>query len=251
MSNELKNEEAAENKGEKKSKKWLIGLLIAALILLWVAPPLAAELYLRDNIGNLMKADTPDEVKLDTNTFKLLTGSFDELKVKGSNLRIGNLDIDNYELVASSGRVSIIETLREKDVVVKESPVAELTMRISIEDMKNLLSSYYDSLSDMEVIAYEGYLEVSGVSDTPRGKKALIIFNVELSSSDWSSLQVEVVDLSQSSSYAGQLNEEEITELIEVYTIDISFEDTNPAIFINSVNITTEEVVITANTSLS
>jgi hypothetical protein len=117
--------------------------------------------------------------------------------------------------------------------------------------MKNLLSSYYDSLSDMEVIAYEGYLEVSGVSDTPRGKKALIIFNVELSSSDWSSLQVEVVDLSQSSSYAGQLNEEEITELIEVYTIDISFEDTNPAIFINSVNITTEEVVITANTSLS
>jgi len=216
-----------------------------------VAPPLAAELYLRDNIGNLMRADSPDEVNLDTNTFKLLSGSFDNLEVKGSNLKIGNLKIDKYELIASSGKVSIMETLREKDVVVKESPVADLTMYVAIEDMKELLEAYYESLNDMEVVAKEGYLEISGVSDTPRGKSVPIVFEVELSSSDWSSLQVEVTDLSQADTYALQLNEEEVEELIEVYTIDISFENTSPAIFINSVNITTQEVVITANTSLS
>src|SRR6056297_3140946 len=99
MSDEINSENATEGNEKKSSKKWLAGLVIAALILLWVAPPLAAELYLRDNIGNLMRADSPDEVNLDTNTFKLLSGSFDNLEVKGSNLKIGNLKIDKYELI--------------------------------------------------------------------------------------------------------------------------------------------------------
>lgn len=249
MSNDIKKDEPIKDK--KGSKKWLVGLIMAALVLLWVAPPLAAELYLRENIGNLMKADTPREVRLDTNTFKLITGSFDELEVKGDNLTIGNLQIESYELLASSGKVDVFETLREKDVIVEESPVADLTLHITIEDMKNLLELYYDSLNDMEVVAYDGYLQISGVSDTPRGKEVLISFNAELSSSDWSSLQVEPVALSIASSYEGQLAEEEIQELIDVYTIDISFENTNPPIFINSVNVSANEILITANTSLS
>ncbi|MFP4456450.1 MAG: LmeA family phospholipid-binding protein [Clostridia bacterium] len=249
MSNDIKKEESAKDK--KGSKKWLVGLLIAALILLWVAPPLAAELYLRENIGNLMKADTPREVRLDTNTFKLITGSFEELEVKGDNLTIGNLQVESYELLASSGKINVFETLREKDVIVKESPVADLTLHITIEDIKNLLKSYYESLNDIEVVAYDGYLQINGVSDTPRGKEVPISFNAELSSSDWSSLQIEPIALSVDSNYEGELGQEEIQELIDVYSIDISFEDTNPPIFIDSVNVDTKEVLITANTSLS
>ncbi len=249
MSNDVKKDEPV--KEQERSKKWLVGLILAALILLWIAPPLAAELYLRENIGNLMKADTPREIRLDTNTFKLITGSFDELEVKGDNLTIGNLQVESYELLASSGKIAVFETLREKDVIVKESPVADLTLHITIEDMKNLLSLYYDSLNEIEVVAHDGYLQISGLSDTPRGKEVPISFNAELSSSDWSSLQVEPIALSIISSYQGQLSQEEIQELTNVYSIDISFEKTNPPMFINSINVNSDEVVITANTSLS
>lgn len=249
MSESTKKEEFAEEKNS--SRKWLIGLGIVALILVWLAPPLAAELFLSRNIGKLMDADVPEDVDLDTNTFKLLSGKFDKLFIKGNNLSIGNLDIERYELLASSGQIAILKTLTKKDVFVKESPVATLTLHVSIKDMENMLSLYYESLNEINVSAYEGYLEIIGISDTPQGKEVPIVFQVVLSSSDWASLEVKVVELKPTVQYIEKLSDEENEELVDIYSICIPFDKTSPAIFINSVEIFNEEIIITANTSLS
>lgn len=248
MSDELNLKEENRNKGSKP-KVWLVGLIIAALVLLWVAPPLAAELYLAGNIDKFIDAETADEISLNTNTFKLLSGRFDEFVVKGHNLSIGNLNVETYELSANEGQVAIFETLRQKSISVKQSPVASMTLNVSAKDMSNLLDSYYESLNEMSVTLHDGYLEVNGVSDTPRGKSIQIAFNALLDSDDWSSLKVTVTDLIAFGDKV--LEDDEIYELMEIYSIVIPFDKTNPPIYINSVITTNQRIVITANTSLN
>ncbi len=248
MSDELNlNEEVKKEKS--KPKAWLIGLIIAALILLWVAPPLAAELYLAENIDNFIKAQSVEDVSLTTDTFKLLNGRFDQFVVSGNNLLIGHLKVESFQLMASEGQIAILETIRTKKIAVKESPIASMILNITQEDFKDLLKTYYESLNEIEVVLNNGYIEVSGIADSPRGKSIPIAFIARVGSDDWSSLEVDVVEIISTSSKV--VEDDELEELSDIYSIVIPFDKTNPVIYINTVNVRSDGIIINANTSLS
>ncbi len=235
--------------GKSLPKAWIAGAVLAGLLLLWFAPPLAAELYLANNIDKFINTDITDDVSLKTNTFQLLAGKFSSFHISGNNLLIGNLRISQYMLEATEGRIDIIQTLKKKDIILENSPIITLTLDVSINDMAYLLQEFYPSLSDMQVVAAEGYMIVSGTAATPAGKDLPVSFKVALTTDDWASLRVDAYELTATP--VENVTDEEIAELTEIYSVSIPFDGTTPPIYINKVVVSASKIIITANSSLN
>lgn len=233
---------------KSKAAAWIIGAVVVALLLIWFLPPLAAEVYLSNNIAKFISSDTPEDVSLKANTWQLLSGRFSSFNITGRNLTVGNLLVDSYSMEASKGQIDIFKTLREKDISLKMSPVITLTMDVTVADMAALLGTFYPSLHEMAVTGHEGYLLVTGVAATFEGQKIPIEFKVDLTTSDWSSLKVRAYDLVPLSGI--DTLQQTIDELTDIYSVNILFNNTTPPIYINSVVVSETGIEIKSNSAL-
>ena len=243
--------QVVEPKPSKKSKAttWILCSVIVVIVLIWFVPPIAAELYLTKNISKFINADTTKNVDLKANTFQLLAGKFNSFEINGTHLMVGNLMVESYSLKANEGQIDIFKTIKQQKVELKESPVITLDMHVAINDMAKLLQGLYKSLHEMTVEGEDGYLQISGVSGTQKELNLPIKFKLKLTNKDWSSLQASAYDFEIETDK--QVTGEVINQLETMYTKTILFNNTNPPIYINSVEVKEDGINITSNSALN
>ena len=234
---------------ENNSQKvWIVGAIVAVLLLLWFAPPLAAEMVLADNIDSFITAATPDNVELDTDTIQLFKGGFKGFRITGKDLLVGNLLVSDYELNAREGQIDLVKYITSQKIVMKKNPIIKMTWEVSISDFSKLLEAFYPSIWGMKVEAVGDYLQVTGVSASPSGIDVPVDFKVNLSVDQWEALYLEAYDLDVD--IVSVLEAGLTADLTEIYSLRIPFDKTTPPIFIDSAKVSGGKIIITASSSL-
>ncbi|GEM_PF-5704268 len=227
---------------------WLIGAVIAVLLLLWFAPPLAAEMVLANNIDGFINAAEPDRVTLDTTTIQVVQGRFKSFHITGKDLVIGNLLVSEYDFDAGEGQLDVMKYLTSKTIVMKKNPIIKMRWVVTVADFSKLLEAFYPSIWGMDVVAVGDSLQVSGVAASPSGIDVPVEFKVKLSVDQWEALYLEAYDLNvdiESVMEAGLA-----ADLTEIYSLSIPFDKTSPPIFIDSAQVSKGQIIITASSSL-